>query len=287
MFSESAMAASGFSQFVARVARAVDGAAVARDADPGRSVVDLLDRFRIVSDGRSDTGWDHPAAAVPALAAAATVAGMRSFVAIAGWVADVPGCLLDSRYARCGEPDAAAPSKTTIWRMVTAADADAVDVAVTGWLADRDPAPAEGVHVDGKTQRGAIDADGDQVHLLAAVTDTGVVLAQDDVAAKTNEITGFARCWTACGWQGVPSPPTPCTPSAATPNTSTAGTRSSCSASRATSHACLTPRTYCPGRPPRQGTRAPSAVTAGSLAAPSACCPPPKTCRSHTSTRCS
>ncbi|MEY9886826.1 putative transposase YbfD/YdcC [Catenulispora sp. MAP5-51] len=76
--------------------------------------------------------------------------------------------------------------------MVTAADADAVDVAVTGWLADRDPAPAEGVHVDGKTQRGAIDADGDQVHLLAAVTDTGVVLAQDDVAAKTNEITGFA-----------------------------------------------------------------------------------------------
>ncbi|MEY9906243.1 putative transposase YbfD/YdcC [Catenulispora sp. MAP12-49] len=129
---------------------------------------------------------------MPALAAAATVAGMRSFVAIAGWVADVPGCLLDSRYARCGEPDAAAPSKTTIWRMVTAADADAVDVAVTGWLADRDPAPAEGVHVVGKTQRGAIDADGDQVHLLAAVTDTSVVLAQDDVAAKTNEITGFA-----------------------------------------------------------------------------------------------
>jgi len=51
---------------------------------------DLLERFRSVSDGRSDQGRAHPVAVVLALCAAAVVAGMRSFTAIAGWVADVP-----------------------------------------------------------------------------------------------------------------------------------------------------------------------------------------------------
>jgi hypothetical protein len=44
----------------------------------------LLEAFAQVSDGRSDQGRDHPVAVVLALAAAATVAGMRGYVAIAG-----------------------------------------------------------------------------------------------------------------------------------------------------------------------------------------------------------
>jgi predicted transposase YbfD/YdcC len=45
--------------------------------------------------------------------------------------------------------------------------------------------------VDGKTVRGARRADGTQVHLLAAMTGTGLVTAQREVDGKTNEITVF------------------------------------------------------------------------------------------------
>ncbi len=45
------------------------------------------------------------------------------------------------------------------------------------------------VRVDGKTVRGAKNADGSQVHLLAALAgERGVVAAQAEVGAKTNEI---------------------------------------------------------------------------------------------------
>jgi hypothetical protein len=51
---------------------------------------ELLELFGGVSDGRSGQGRDHPVRAVLALAAAAVVAGMKGYTAIAGWVAD--GC---------------------------------------------------------------------------------------------------------------------------------------------------------------------------------------------------
>jgi len=97
---------------------------------------DLLERFLVVDDGRCDTGRDHPVAVVLTLAAAAVVGGMRSFTAIAGWVADTPPRVLEQLYARCGM-SAAVPSKCTIWRVVTNADAEQVDRVVGGWLAQR------------------------------------------------------------------------------------------------------------------------------------------------------
>lgn len=59
---------------------------------PASAVVcpDLLQRFAVVSDGRRDQGRVHPVAVVLALCAAAVVAGMCSFTAIAGWARDVP-----------------------------------------------------------------------------------------------------------------------------------------------------------------------------------------------------
>jgi len=51
---------------------------------------DLLELLARVGDGRPGQGRDHPVAAVLALAAAAVVAGSRSFTAVAGWAAGVP-----------------------------------------------------------------------------------------------------------------------------------------------------------------------------------------------------
>jgi predicted transposase YbfD/YdcC len=166
---------------------------------------DLLGRFAGISDGRSDQGRDHPVAAVLTLCAAAVLAGMRSFTAIAGWVADVPAELLAWLYPT---PTPEGPSKTTLWRVLTGVDAAAVDAAIGSWLAERtqgvdraDGADGVGgadeellaIAVDGKTVRGAVAADGSQVHLMAAATHGDqLVLGQVEVGAKTNEIPMFA-----------------------------------------------------------------------------------------------
>ena len=78
----------------------------------------LLELFGRVPDGRSDQGQDHPTAAVLALAAAAVVAGMKSYTAITGWVADVPAWVLDEVYVQAGSKPAGPPSKSTIWRLI-------------------------------------------------------------------------------------------------------------------------------------------------------------------------
>jgi len=78
----------------------------------------------------------------------------------------------------------------------------ALDTVTGAWLMERARAagdlvgachgsgtPVIPVRVDGKTVRGAKNADGSQVHLLAALAgERGVVAAQIEVGAKTNEI---------------------------------------------------------------------------------------------------
>ncbi len=224
-----AIAESGF----AGLGAAASGSSVADDLPvPARVCADLLQRFAAVSDGRRDQGRVHPVAVVLALCAAAVVAGMASFTAIAGWAGDVPAELLLKLYGRRSAP----PSKATIWRVVTGADAAAVDAVIGAWLLTHATArdttardttardttardtTAEGaatdgaatrntatpdlgqdaagplaIMVDGKAVRGATDAQGNQVHLLAAATHgDALVLGQVEVGAKSNEIPQFA-----------------------------------------------------------------------------------------------
>jgi hypothetical protein len=62
-----------------------DGMPAALSVVPAPAVRDdLLELLAGVTDGRPGQGRDHPVAAVLALAAAAVVAGSRSFTAIAG-----------------------------------------------------------------------------------------------------------------------------------------------------------------------------------------------------------
>jgi hypothetical protein len=218
------IAESGFAALGAAVSAPVGGPDL---PDPAVVCPDLLQRFAAVSDGRRDQGRVHPVAVVLVLCAAAVVAGMASFTAIAGWATDVPAEMLARLYGRRCDP----PSKATIWRVVTGVDADAVDAVIGAWLlahaagrdaagrevapdevAGREVAPGEiapgevavreadqdaterlAIMVDGKAVRGATDAEGNQVHLLAAATHAdALVLGQVEVGAKSNEIPQFA-----------------------------------------------------------------------------------------------
>jgi predicted transposase YbfD/YdcC len=176
------------------------------------TVADLLDVLGAVGDGRQDQGRLYPVAAVLALAAGAVVAGIRSFTAIASWVSDVPAPWCGSLYRRA-DPSAVAtapPSKSTIWRVLTGADTQALDATIGTWLLAQaealEPADASGTpegddgeqaplvawSADGKALRGAKGTDGKQVRLLAVMEqDKQLVIGQAQVDRKSNEIPAF------------------------------------------------------------------------------------------------
>ena len=165
---------------------------------------DLLELFLAVSDSRSDQGRDHPVAVVLALVAAATVAGLKGYTAMNGWVADVPADILDGLYTRAGVRPAGRPSRSTLWRVCTDTDGDILDAVIAEWTTAQRPGnPArtptstdkpKQIRLDGKTVRGAVDTDGEQLHLLCALTGSpgpdpaAVIIAQAPTdGAKTRE----------------------------------------------------------------------------------------------------
>ena len=158
----------------------------------------LLERLAKLPDPRSRHGRRHGLAGVLAIAAAAVLAGARSYAAIAEFAGEVPQATL-ARLGIFQRPYAdwwVAPSEATLRRVLQQVDADELDRVMGGWLAEQQPVPTTGgrgaVAVDGKTLHGAVGKDGRQVHLLAALAHgSGTVLAQRRVDAKTNEITGF------------------------------------------------------------------------------------------------
>jgi hypothetical protein len=136
---QSAMACVDESDAWSVLSASLSGDAVGAGSAVATSVVtDLLDRFSQIADYRRQPWVEHPLAAVLALCAGAVVAGMCSFTAVAGWVGDVSEDVLASVYARCGHVGPAkAPSKCTLWHVLTRTPAAPVDAAVGAWLLER------------------------------------------------------------------------------------------------------------------------------------------------------
>lgn len=159
----------------------------------------LLERLRDIEDHRDPRGVRHELASLLALATAATLAGARSVAAIGEYVADCPQPVLEQLGAkfhprkRCYIP----PHDATLRRALEGVDGHRLDEVVGGWLLDQVRAGRLDeqmlvVALDGKTLRGARDDTGAQVHLFGAmVHGEGVVVGQQQVAEKTNEITAF------------------------------------------------------------------------------------------------
>lgn len=193
----------------------------------------LVTALSQVPDPRDARGVRHPAPSILSLAVAAVLAGSRSFYAIGQWIAGASQKTLKTLGARWDPVTGRylGPDEKTVRGLCARLDADALDLALGGWVARRclrarearartgrkPPRGAkarrrakaagqrgvrrstEGHHrppwaalaVDGKTTRGARTADTRAPHLVAAVAHTGIVLAQRQVADKSNEITAF------------------------------------------------------------------------------------------------
>jgi len=154
----------------------------------------LLERLGRLPDPRSRHGRRHPLGGLLAIAAAAVLAGARSFAAIGQFSKGVPQATL-ARLGTWRRPYSdwhVAPGETTLRWVLQQLDADELDRVVGGWLADQARVESEGgaIAVDGKTLRGARQPDGRQVHLFAALAHgSGTVLAQREVPPETNETT--------------------------------------------------------------------------------------------------
>jgi hypothetical protein len=83
-----------------------------------------------------------------------------------------------------------APSEPTLRRTLQSVDAVALDTAVSQWLITQVPIAGNAIALDGKTAYGSTAKDGTKTHLVAAfLHKEGIVIAQQAVAAKSNEIT--------------------------------------------------------------------------------------------------
>jgi predicted transposase YbfD/YdcC len=155
---------------------------------------ELLAALSAVPDPRDPRGIRYPLASVLAIAVCAVLAGATTFTAITDWAADLD----PAAWIRLGFTGRI-PVLSTVWRLLVRVDAEALAAVLTDWLRCRLPDSASTGHrgmtvvaVDGKVLRGARLPDGRQVHLLSAYdTTTGLVLAQVQIAAKSNEIPAF------------------------------------------------------------------------------------------------
>lgn len=184
----------------------------------------LMRRLATVPDRRSVCGLRHPLVVILTLTACATlVIGSDSIAAIWQWTARTSQAVLE-RLGAYRDPFTGllvVPSEKTFRRVLAALDADALDAAISGYVADvvrgqapvpqipHTPGPAEreqrratqrqrthpapdgllpGAAVDGKALRGARTIDDGRVFLVGAIShEYGVILGQGQVGDKRGE----------------------------------------------------------------------------------------------------
>ena len=149
----------------------------------------LLDRLSVIPDPRDRHGMRHEQASILAVAALGVICGLKSLRAIGEWAVDLnqeQRCELGLRRSQRSRKYRV-PSEPTIRRTLHRVDVGALDKALYGFIEER--CPFVQLAVDGKTLKGSKDGEQKAVHLLAAlVPGKGVVLSQEQVDGKSNEI---------------------------------------------------------------------------------------------------
>ena len=128
----------------------------------------LPDFFLDIPDQRRKQGQRHSLPCILALATAAVLCGMEGYKAIGGWADDL-GQKARARFG-CRKRNGRyyVPSRTTFRETLIDVDPEQLDRALQGWN-DQFAKEDEGMAVDGKTMRNAIDEEGRQTHILGVV----------------------------------------------------------------------------------------------------------------------
>lgn len=159
-----------------------------------RELASLSEVLAAVPDPRRVRGRRYRIGVLLALCLTAVLGGARSLAQIARYAADA-----DPQVRAGLGLTRATPNASTLGRLLARIDGDALDDAVGTWLARHAADPVEedealvGLAVDGKSVRGSRTDSTTAVHLLAAALHgSQTVIAQRQVAAKSNEIPAMA-----------------------------------------------------------------------------------------------
>ncbi len=128
----------------------------------------LPEFFADIPDPRRKQGRRHSLPCILAISAGAVLCGMEGYKAISGWADDL-GQKARERF-KCRKRDGyySVPSRTTFRETLISVNPDELDRALQGWnaqFAEED----EGLAIDGKTMRSAIDEEGRQTHIMGVV----------------------------------------------------------------------------------------------------------------------
>lgn len=84
------------------------------------------------------------------------------------------------------------PSQDTFLRIFRAMDPKQFEAVFRRWVGGMIPALGRTIAIDGKSLRGSADGDHSPVHMVSALaTDLGLILGQEKVSGKSNEITAI------------------------------------------------------------------------------------------------
>ena len=124
--------------------------------------------FHHIDDPRRRQGRRHALPTVLALATAATLCGMRGYKAISEWVDDLGPKALERFRVRRRDGQYRAPSLSAMRSVLIRVDPAQLDAALRAWH-ETHGGGDRALAIDGKTLRGAIDAEGHQAHVLGIV----------------------------------------------------------------------------------------------------------------------
>ncbi|MBE9141236.1 ISAs1 family transposase [Nodosilinea sp. LEGE 07088] len=148
----------------------------------------VLQHFQHLPDPRVERTQHHSLVAIVTIVLFAVLAGADGFVAI-------------ERYGRAKQSwletfldlPHGIPSHDTVGRVIGALDPQALEAGFLAWVGQiTSSLGVELIHIDGKTARGSYDREGNlkALHSVSAwSSEHGLVLAQQRVDAKSNEIT--------------------------------------------------------------------------------------------------
>jgi hypothetical protein len=124
--------------------------------------------FTEIPDPRRRQGRRHSLPTVLAIAAAATLCGMRGYKAIAQWAQDLGQKARGRFHCRYRNRRYEVPSESIFRDVLIRVDPAHLDWALQRWNAAHGEQD-ESLAIDGKTMCNAIDEDGHQTHILSAV----------------------------------------------------------------------------------------------------------------------
>lgn len=147
-----------------------------------------MDCLNLIEDPRSPSnGTRHDFREILVIAICAMLSDADSFEDIACW-----GRAKESWLRRFLRLKNGTPSQDTVLRVFRVLDPKCFESVFRQWAGSIATALNSQLAIDGKTLRGSANADEPPVHMVSALaTDVGLVLGQEKVAGKSNEITAI------------------------------------------------------------------------------------------------